>query len=563
MKKILIPACCLLLCTGTFAQLTVSPKWDAEATPQQRAVIAEMMRNMVSVKGGSIYIGNPANKVPSNDVYDLYRKVTLSDFSIGKYEVRQKEYDAVMQPQEHPGDHSPEEPLVSQSWYNCQRFIERLNQLSGLRFRMPTEAEWEYAARGGQRSKGYVFSGSDNFSEVAWLQPNSGQKAHAVGELKPNELGLYDMTGNVEEWVLDCYEPHPAEKDVPNPFFYDGGGMRVVKGGGAYGDPEQTHLYGRMGVNAEFGFSLVGFRLAMGDGVQTPEIRYPNPVSTSLYSNEIDTTLILGVADEEKTRFVSGEQWESVLSDARQHDRLIFVDCYTKWCGPCKMMDKYVFPTKEVGKFMNDRFICAKLDMETPIGKELNNQFQVSSYPTFLILTPKGELLERFSGLHNVNRTILTCDSLLSLHPDYDFALARNPEPKGIDSTDYVAGRETVVHKLTFADAIAKAKADGKKLVMLDCSASWCGHCKVVENRIFPLASVGDLLNPDCLVNYMDMDTDEGKALRDKYDIKGYPEFMFFDLKGHLVGRVSGSGSVKVLKRRWHQAMNGLQPEYY
>lgn len=546
-----------------FAQKEVTPKWDSKATPQQRAVITEMISNMIPINGGSIYIGNPANKFAGDNVYDQYRKVTLSYFSLGKYTVRQKEYDIIMQPEEKLDNYSPEKPQTSISWYNCQRFIERLNQLSGLQFRLPTEAEWEYAARGGHLSKGYAFAGSDDYTKVAWLQPNSGDSVHAVGKLQPNELGLFDMTGNVEELVLDCYESHPSETSQPNPFFFDGSAMHTVKGGGVVSNPDQTHLYNRMGINAGIGFSLVGFRLALGNGVQTPKIEYPKLLSLKDDPNEIDTTLIKGVADAEKTQFIRGEQWERVLEEARLRDKLIFVDCYTKWCGPCKTMDKYVFPTKQIGEFMNSRFICAKLDMETPEGKELNKLFQVNSYPTFLIITPEGKVLDRFGGLHNVRNTILQCDSLLSLHPEYDWVLVRNPEPEGIDSTDYVLGRETIVHHLTFKEALSRAKEEGKRLVMLDCSTSWCGHCKIVERRIFPLASVGDLLNPECIVNYMDMDTPEGIALRDKYDIKGYPEFMFFDLDGNLVGRVSGSGSAKVLKRRWRQAMNGINPSYY
>lgn len=126
-------------------------------------------------------------------------------FYICKYEVTQKLWVAVMgdNPSEMQGDDLPVEQV---NWNDCQTFISKLNKLSGKHYRLPTEAEWEYACRGGKYSKGYKYSGSNDIDEVAWYDNNSDGKTHPVGQKLPNELGLYDMSGNVWEWCQDMHE---------------------------------------------------------------------------------------------------------------------------------------------------------------------------------------------------------------------------------------------------------------------------------------------------------------------------------------------------------------------
>jgi len=119
------------------------------------------------------------------------------------------------------------------SWNDCQEFIGKLNARTGMRFRLPTEAEWEYAARGGSRSKGYKYAGSDNLDEVGWYDENSGFHTHPVGEKKANELGLYDMSGNVSEWCQDWYGDYSSEAQT-NPTGPQSGGYRVLRGGSSW-----------------------------------------------------------------------------------------------------------------------------------------------------------------------------------------------------------------------------------------------------------------------------------------------------------------------------------------
>lgn len=179
--------------------------------------------NMVKVEGGTFTMG----ATPEMDDYDNDERptfqVTLSSYTIGETEVTQGLWYAVMgeRPASPDGD---DHPMKEVSHDECQAFIAKLNKLTGRHFHLPTEAQWEYAARGGKKSKHYRFAGSNNIDEVAWYSANSwdlgkgnpGFGNHAVGMKKPNELGLYDMSGNVWEWCLDSYE-HFDETAKTNP----------------------------------------------------------------------------------------------------------------------------------------------------------------------------------------------------------------------------------------------------------------------------------------------------------------------------------------------------------
>ena len=158
------------------------------------------------------FFGNPG-KDPYDDEKPTHRVTLTNDYYIGKYEVTQALWKAVMgnNPSNFKGDNLPVEQV---SWDDCQDFISKLNRITGKTFRLPTEAEWEYAARGGNKSRGYQYSGSNNLSDVAWYDDNSGIKTHAVGTKQPNELGIYDMSGNVSEWCQDWYGKYNSSSQV-------------------------------------------------------------------------------------------------------------------------------------------------------------------------------------------------------------------------------------------------------------------------------------------------------------------------------------------------------------
>ncbi|HPN37220.1 MAG TPA: formylglycine-generating enzyme family protein, partial [Melioribacteraceae bacterium] len=144
---------------------------------------------MITVQGGTFMMGKAGTATPVHSV-------TLNTFRISKYEITQKLWNAVMEtnPSEFKGDSLPVDNV---SWIDIQQFISKLNQITGKNYRLPTEAEWEYAARGGNQSLGYKYAGSDDMNTVAWYDRNSGKTTHPVGLKAPNELGIYDMSGNV------------------------------------------------------------------------------------------------------------------------------------------------------------------------------------------------------------------------------------------------------------------------------------------------------------------------------------------------------------------------------
>ena len=156
--------------------------------------------DMVRVEAGTFTMGaTPEMEDPLDREKPTHQVTLTNDYYIGKYEVTQALWKAVMgkNPSYFKGDNMPVEQV---SWNDCQKFISKLNKITGKTFRLPTEAEWEYAARGGKKSRGYKYSGSNNLSDVAWYD---GGETHSVGLLQPNELGIYDMSGNVWEWCQD------------------------------------------------------------------------------------------------------------------------------------------------------------------------------------------------------------------------------------------------------------------------------------------------------------------------------------------------------------------------
>ena len=265
------------------AKRTPQPKQEKkrEAKPQPKQgdkqpkrsadeIINAYVNSMVYVEGGTFTMG--ATGATGGDAYDFEKpahSVTLSSYHIGQTEVTQELWEAVMgsNPSEFKGSNRPVECV---SWDDCQEFLSRLNRITGERFRLPTEAEWEYAARGGSRSRGYKYSGSDNIYDVAWFTQNSRDKGssspdygtHAVGTKLPNELGLYDMSGNVWEWCSDWYGAYSSSAQS-NPTGPSSGSYRVNRGGGWCNSARYCRVSDRDISSAGYSSLNLGLRLAL------------------------------------------------------------------------------------------------------------------------------------------------------------------------------------------------------------------------------------------------------------------------------------------------------------
>ena len=221
-----------------------------------------VMFEMVRVEGGTFTMGATAEQASDAFSDELpTHKVTLSPFLIGKYEVSQTLWFAVMgeNPSVNTGINLPVDNVT---WNECQTFITKLNELTGKNFRLLTEAEWEYAARGGNKSKGYKYSGSNNLGDVAWYIDNSNNTSHAMGTKAPNELGIYDMTGNVMEWVSDWKGSYSSGAQT-NPTGPDSGTYRVNRGG-SYGNVERlSRITNRNSIDPNMSSKTMGLRLCL------------------------------------------------------------------------------------------------------------------------------------------------------------------------------------------------------------------------------------------------------------------------------------------------------------
>lgn len=235
---------------------------STSSTVSLSAELNKLINNMVYVSGGTFTMGGTSeqgsdaesDEKPTHDV-------TLSSYYICKYEVTQALWRAVMgsNPSYFKGDNLPVECV---SWNDCQTFINRLNSYTGRNFRLPTEAEWEFAARGGNYSRHYKYSGSNYIGDVAWYDNNSGNRTHPVGTKQPNELGLYDMSGNVYEWCSDWYGSYSSysQSDPTGP---NSGSGRVKRGGSWCSLARLCRSSDRRDVTPGYGGYALGLRLVL------------------------------------------------------------------------------------------------------------------------------------------------------------------------------------------------------------------------------------------------------------------------------------------------------------
>lgn len=242
------------------AQQQASAETPAES--KQIFTVKDVSFKMISLEGGTFTMGATSEQgSDANDNEKPAHRVTLSSYYIGETEVTQALWKAVMgnNPSKFKGDYLPVECV---SWDDCWTFINKLNSITGKNFRLPTEAEWEFAARGGNRSQGYKYSGSNNIDSVAWYLRNSGKGTHFVKTKAPNELGVYDMSGNVFEWCIDLYGSYSSESQT-NPLGFSSGFERVLRGGCWDIYPWSCRVSYRLSHASDHLNHFSGFRLAL------------------------------------------------------------------------------------------------------------------------------------------------------------------------------------------------------------------------------------------------------------------------------------------------------------
>ncbi len=222
---------------------------------------------MVWVEGGSFTMGSNATPKGVKLTYALARpehRVTVDGYFIGRYEVTQGLWQAVMGENPSKFKGSANLPVESVSWTEAQEFAMRLSQMTGRRFRLPSEAEWEYAARGGSKSQRNPYAGCNRnqLDNHGWYCVNSDGATHAVGQLQPNELGLYDMSGNVAEWCQDWVEAYTSEEQT-NPRGPRQGENRVLRGGHYNSTSAACTVYDRGWYLPSGKYELYGLRIVM------------------------------------------------------------------------------------------------------------------------------------------------------------------------------------------------------------------------------------------------------------------------------------------------------------
>ncbi len=234
--------------------------WFNSNNNNLESVLKQIEDNMVLVKGGTFTMGATAEQGECFISELPVHQVTLSDFYISKYEVTQEQWKAIMGKfwSSFKGANLPIEDV---SWDTAQEFIEIINEKTGKKYRLPTEAEWEFAARGGNMSRGYKFSGSNDLECVAWYAGNSREMIHPVGTKDPNELGLFDMNGNVYEWCQDRYASYTSEAQI-NPKVLTNEPNRVIRGGSWGHEVMYCRVSCRESASQDRGGDDVGFRLA-------------------------------------------------------------------------------------------------------------------------------------------------------------------------------------------------------------------------------------------------------------------------------------------------------------
>lgn len=269
------------------------------------------------------------------------------------------------------------------------------------------------------------------------------------------------------------------------------------------------------------------------------------------------------------TQFFKGTFAEA-LAKAKKENKKLMVDCYTLWCGPCRHMAKNVFPDENLGKFMNEHFVCMQLDMEHGEGPERNKTFKVKAYPTFIFFDADGKEMNRFEGMAMQDEFQKRCERILkgetpvSEKDREEVAKKMEQQPEEKDTiidegkgVNFLKGSEV---RLT--DVLAQAKRENKR-VLIDFWATWCHACMQMNKTTFRDTRIGNLMNYS-FVNYaVDVDHDpDAKELVEKFNIKAFPTYLILNPDGTEYNRVVGSNPVERFAKALTDALLGKEDSF-
>ena len=274
---------------------------------------------MQRVEGSSFVMGATPNQHDPDTYTDKpAHLVFLSPYYIATTEVTNRLWRAVMSEKEMLElSGYPEHPVSFVSWHEAQRFVRRLDSITGMPFRLPTEAEWEFAARGGAKSKHYRFAGGDVPDSIGWLYSVAGNWTHPVARKQPNELGLYDMTGNVAEWCQDLYGPYRLST-APDPCGADTGSFRIVRGGSYDEAKANCHLSVRRWYEPETSVGYIGLRVALSlpDDPMKQVVQEEPPLTQKvrIKGRRLHFYLVPGEEPYYISDEISANQWKRVMA---------------------------------------------------------------------------------------------------------------------------------------------------------------------------------------------------------------------------------------------------------
>lgn len=271
------------------------------------------------------------------------------------------------------------------------------------------------------------------------------------------------------------------------------------------------------------------------------------------------------------TQFFKGT-FAQALAKAKQENKKLMVDCYTLWCGPCHYMATNVFPNDTLGKFMNEHFVCMKLDMEHGEGPERNKTFNVKAYPTFIFFDADGKEMNRFEGMAYQDEFQKRCERILKGEAPISEE-TKKEEAQQRKQKEKAAEKDTIIDEgkgvnfikgseVRFADVLAQAKRENKR-VLVDFWATWCHACIQMNKTTLRDTRIGNLLNYT-FVNYsVDMDHDpDGKELVEKYNIQAFPTYLILNPDGTKFNQVVGSNTVEGFAKALTDALMGKEDQY-